>query len=142
MGGLPAWEGGHPGRHAGWKPALLKEERDALHSIVICSRVPRAIKPPASPLTYSLVQKYTFSYTDREDRDEAMERYRRRRFLEEVNAAYMPLRQNAETWRAVEQERSEWDIALGDGLPKKEAGSGSEHNRRERKKRAQTAHPG
>ena len=31
MGGLPAWEGGHPGRHAGWKPALLKEERDALH---------------------------------------------------------------------------------------------------------------
>ena len=29
-GGLPAWEGGHPGRHAGWKPALLQEERDAL----------------------------------------------------------------------------------------------------------------
>ena len=28
-GGAPAWEGGHPGRHAGWKPALLKEERDA-----------------------------------------------------------------------------------------------------------------
>ena len=50
--------------------------------------------------------------------DEAIELYRRRRFLEEVNAAYMPLRQNAETWRAVEQERSEWDIALGDGLPK------------------------
>ena len=36
-GGSPAWEGGHPGRHAGWKPALLKEERDALHSSVICS---------------------------------------------------------------------------------------------------------
>ena len=36
-GGLPAWEGGHPGRHAGWKPALLQEERDALHSSVICS---------------------------------------------------------------------------------------------------------
>ena len=36
-GGLPTWEGGHPGRYAGWKPALLKEERDALHSIVICS---------------------------------------------------------------------------------------------------------
>ena len=36
---LPSWEGGHPGRHAGWKPALLKEERDALHSIVICSNV-------------------------------------------------------------------------------------------------------
>lgn len=67
--------------------------------------------------------------------DEAVELYRRRRFLEEVNAAYMPLRQNAKTWRSVEQERSEWDIALGDGLPKKEAGIGSEHSSRERKKR-------
>ena len=38
MGGLPAWEGGHPGRHAGWKPALLKEERDARHGSLICSR--------------------------------------------------------------------------------------------------------
>ena len=43
MGGLPAWEGGHPGRHAGWKPALLKEERDALHSIVICSSLAGSI---------------------------------------------------------------------------------------------------
>ena len=34
MGGLPAWEGGH----AGFQPALLKEERDALHSSVICAR--------------------------------------------------------------------------------------------------------
>ena len=70
-----------------------------------------------------------------------MELYRRRRFLEEVNAAYMPLRQNAETWRAVGQERSEWDIALGDGLPKKEAGIRSEHGSRERKKRTQTIRP-
>ena len=70
-----------------------------------------------------------------------MERYRRRRFLEEANAAYMPLRQNAETWRAVGQERSEWDIALGDGLPKKKTKVGSEHASRERKKRAQTACP-
>ena len=73
--------------------------------------------------------------------DEAVELYRRRRFLEEVNAAYMPLRQNAETWRAVEQERSEWDDALGDGLPKKETGIRSKHGSRERKKRAQTARP-
>ncbi len=70
-----------------------------------------------------------------------MELYRRRRFLEEVNAAYMPLRQNAETWRAVGQERSEWDITLEDGLPKKKARIGSEHGSRERKKRAQTARP-
>ncbi len=48
--------------------------------------------------------------------DEAVELYRRRRFLEDVNAAYTPLRQNAETWREVERERSEWDAALGEGL--------------------------
>ena len=41
------WEGGHPGRHAGWKPALLKEERDALHNIVICSG--RLADPPRRP---------------------------------------------------------------------------------------------
>ena len=59
--------------------------------------------------------------------DEAVELYRRQRFLEAVNAAYTPLRQNAETWRAIERERSEWDIVLGDGLPKKKARVGSEH---------------
>ena len=47
--------------------------------------------------------------------DEAVELYRRRRFLEEVNAAYMPLRQDAETWEAVEREQGEWDIALSLG---------------------------
>ena len=57
--------------------------------------------------------------------DEAVELYRRRRFLEDVNAAYTPLRQNAETWREVERERCEWDIALGDGLPKKKARVGA-----------------
>ena len=31
-GGLPAWEGGHPGRHAGWKPAFLKEERETRYT--------------------------------------------------------------------------------------------------------------
>ena len=67
--------------------------------------------------------------------DEAVEPYHRRRFLEDVNAAYTPLRQNAETWRAVEQERIEWDIVLGDGLPEKKARVGSEHARRKRKKR-------
>ena len=48
--------------------------------------------------------------------DEAVELYRRRRFLEDVNAAYMPLRQNVETWAAVERERNEWDGTLGDDL--------------------------
>ena len=73
--------------------------------------------------------------------DEAVELYRRKRFLEEVNAAYMPLRQNAETWRAVEQERSEWDTVLGDGLPEKKARVRSEHGSRERKKKTQTSRP-
>ena len=50
MGGLPAWEGGHPGRHAGWKPALLKEERDALHSIVI------GASPKESPMTIDRIE--------------------------------------------------------------------------------------
>ena len=73
--------------------------------------------------------------------DEAVELYRRRRFLEAVNAAYTPLRQHAETWRAIEQERREWDTALGDGLDEKQTGTGSEHKRRERKNRPQTARP-
>lgn len=73
--------------------------------------------------------------------DEAMELYRRQRFLEDVNAAYTPLRQNAKTWAAVERERSEWDVTLGDGLPGKKARAGSEHGSRERKKRVQTSHP-
>lgn len=73
--------------------------------------------------------------------DKAMELYRRRRFLETVNAAYTPLRQNTETWATVERERSEWDAVLGDGLPKKKAGVRSEHASRERKKRTQTARP-
>ena len=73
--------------------------------------------------------------------DEAVELYRRRRFLEAVNAAYAPLRHDAETWRVIEQERSEWDTALGDGLDEKQTGAGSEHDRRERKNRAQTTRP-
>ena len=63
--------------------------------------------------------------------NEVVELYRRRRFLEEVNAAYMSLRRDAETWREVERERSEWDIALGDGLPERRAGIGLEHGGRE-----------
>ena len=51
--------------------------------------------------------------------DEGVELYRRRRFLEEVNTAYMSLRRDAETWREVEQERSEWNATLGDGLQTK-----------------------
>lgn len=49
--------------------------------------------------------------------DKAVEEYRRRRFLEEVNAAYAALREDPEAWKEVEEERSAWDATLGDGLP-------------------------
>ena len=48
--------------------------------------------------------------------DEAIETLRRKRFLEEVNAAYASLRGNAKAWAAVEAERREWDATLLDGL--------------------------
>ena len=48
--------------------------------------------------------------------DEAVEALRRQRFLEQVNAAYASLRANAAAWNAVEGERREWDVTLGDGL--------------------------
>lgn len=48
--------------------------------------------------------------------DEAIEMLRRRRFLEQVNAAYAALRGNPRTWAEIEQERSVWDGALLDGL--------------------------
>lgn len=48
--------------------------------------------------------------------EKAIEDYRRRRFLEEVNKAYTTLRQNHEAWEEVEKERAEWDITLRDGL--------------------------
>ena len=47
---------------------------------------------------------------------QAVEEYRRRRFLESVNAAYAALRQDAEAWGDREAERGEWDGALLDGL--------------------------
>jgi hypothetical protein len=49
--------------------------------------------------------------------DKAVEEYRRRCFLEDVNAAYAALREDPEAWKEVEEERSAWDATLGDGLP-------------------------
>ena len=49
--------------------------------------------------------------------DKAVEEYRRRRFLEDVNAAYAALREDPEAWKEVEEEHSAWDVTLGDGLP-------------------------
>jgi hypothetical protein len=52
--------------------------------------------------------------------DKAIEDYRRRCFLEEVNKAYAALRQNPGAWAEVEKERTEWDGTLADGLPSDE----------------------
>lgn len=49
--------------------------------------------------------------------EKTVEEYRRRHFLEDVNAAYAALRKDPEVWKAVEEERSDWDVTLGDGLP-------------------------
>ncbi len=48
--------------------------------------------------------------------DEAVELYRRRAFLEEVNRAYHSLHQDPTGWAVEEEERRIWEATLGDGL--------------------------
>jgi len=48
--------------------------------------------------------------------DEAIELYRRHRFLEEANAAFAALRSDREAWAAEEEERAAWDNTVADGL--------------------------
>lgn len=48
--------------------------------------------------------------------DEAIELYRRQRFLEEANAAFAALRADREGWRAEQEERAAWDATITDGL--------------------------
>ena len=48
--------------------------------------------------------------------DEAVERYRRQRFLEEVNAAYASLGRDPAASEAVRKEREAWEATLADGL--------------------------
>jgi hypothetical protein len=48
--------------------------------------------------------------------EQAIEELRRRRFLEETNAAYAALRQNDEDWESLHEERAAWDATLLDGL--------------------------
>jgi hypothetical protein len=46
----------------------------------------------------------------------AVEEYRRRRILESANAVYAALKADPAAWQALQDERSEWDATLGDGL--------------------------
>jgi len=48
--------------------------------------------------------------------DDAIERYRRDRFLDEVNAAYAALRSDPKAWKEEQAERALWDRTLADGL--------------------------
>ena len=46
----------------------------------------------------------------------AVEEYRRRRILESSNAAYAALKADPAAWQELQDERTEWDATLGDGL--------------------------
>jgi len=48
--------------------------------------------------------------------DQAVEIYRRQRFLEDSNAAFGKLRNDAAAWQDEQLEREAWDATLADGL--------------------------
>lgn len=48
--------------------------------------------------------------------EKALDMYRRRQFLQELNRAYANLKGDAEAWQDVQRERDTWDATLGDGL--------------------------
>jgi hypothetical protein len=50
------------------------------------------------------------------DLDHAIERYRRDKFLDDVNAAYASIRRERQAWNEEPAERSLWDKSLKDGL--------------------------
>ncbi|HEU0139644.1 MAG TPA: hypothetical protein VFQ79_08040 [Bryobacteraceae bacterium] len=47
---------------------------------------------------------------------QAINSYRRRKFIKEANAAFAALRNNPEAWTGEQQERDLWDRTSGDGL--------------------------
>ena len=47
---------------------------------------------------------------------QAIESYRREKFLDEANAAFAALRSKPEAWEEEQQERDLWDQTAGDGL--------------------------
>jgi len=46
--------------------------------------------------------------------EEAIEQYRRSKFLDDVNAAYAALRKNPKAWKEEQAERAAWDGTLSD----------------------------
>ena len=51
---------------------------------------------------------------------QAIDSYRREKFLEEANAAFAALRSNPEAWNEEQQERELWNQTVGDGLLERE----------------------
>jgi hypothetical protein len=47
--------------------------------------------------------------------DAAIEEYRRHRFLQEANKAYLILKENPKGWKAELEERKQWETTLSDG---------------------------
>lgn len=52
--------------------------------------------------------------------DNLLEQERRKRFFDELDAAYIELRSDATKWAEELAERQEWDCTLVDGLKKEE----------------------
>ena len=48
--------------------------------------------------------------------DNALETYRRQKFLESASAAYESLRRDPRAWKKHQAELAEWEATLGDGL--------------------------
>jgi predicted DNA-binding protein len=48
--------------------------------------------------------------------DEAIEHYQRDKLLDEMNAAYIALRDDPKAWKEEQVERALWDTTLADGL--------------------------
>jgi len=54
---------------------------------------------------------------------QALEEYRRKRFLESVNDAYAAIRSDERAWSELAAERGEWDGVLLDGLADEDSAS-------------------
>jgi predicted transcriptional regulator len=70
--------------------------------------------------------------------EEAVEALRRKRFLEEVNAAYASLRVDAKAWASIEGERRAWDATLLEGLSVQEPRGRHEVGAKRRTRRKRT----
>jgi hypothetical protein len=47
--------------------------------------------------------------------DAAIEEYRRHRFLQQANKAYLVLKENPKNWEVELEERKQWETTLSDG---------------------------